>query len=1201
MKTETERYKTQTFGSKPWTEGEDQTLLNALARHSDDWELIAKQYFPRVRTPADLISRYDWLLALDIAADAPPSCAKWSEKETQALCAAVQIHGPDWGYITNTIFQARRTENAVRNKWSKISSKKSAPPRINASKWTEEEIKTLIVAVSRVGTDWDLISREYFHSVRGPHSLMERWEKILNKFKVNLDCNLLQTSKAKAIARKLLECVGYSEIKPLSDNQKKKIVMADKSKVTESSMKPSASTKWTDNDIKKLRAAVKKHGTVWAAIVHEYFPSRTPEAVRKRWEMLLRERKKAKADMTSKPPLRVTRHSWKPAEIRKLRAAVAKHGENEWQLISTKYFNSVRSPEATKRKWREVLQTNVDLSDSTDGSVLSPSSDNDTSSDFSISSQRPWTEADSEILRVGVAHVGTDWKRLAHDFFYNNKTPNILSRRWNLIKNRFPKRLNKAVQTDSVRPRRASISSEQPKSVSRWRAWTEDEIKNLYIGIRRYGIDWAKIADKVFQKSRSAGALYCKWSSLENPPPAKKAKSITKKKISKTEHITKKTTDRLLPKKPLIVEDLWTDMELTKLREGVQNFRDDWDTIAENVFQGTRSPETLCSTWNALQTDALAKPWTEEEIEKLRAGFQKYEADWSRIAEDHFNGSRTPVAVNRCWELLRDKGVVAGSPTRANRWTEEEMKLLVKVSDECKQDWELISQKFFQSKRTSEALKRKYFNLMKSNEADETYHMPWSSEDHQTLLDAVEKHGIDWEFISRRYFNGARTARTLRRRYIVIMQKTSPDAGEVWSLNLRSGTKRWSSAETEKLHEAFAMHGDKWDYISHNYFSSKRSADYLRLKWEEIKPKISGPSSGRKCEKMLETTIKKSNKNEKRVENGQPSLPITAHTSGHSGNKWTEAETRILLKAVTQHGPNWRTISREVFGSKRTIFGLKARWKRICQDRCKNVTVKEEGEKCSDKERKLDKQKLRDNLRSTIRGYNAKTRLNRRGVKLAKRVRRVGEKWTEKETVKLWEAVTIHGLKWKKIAREYFNCERRPAALEGRWYRTRSRMRQTVPVTTTIGSNLNVILTQKPPSWTEADTERLRTGVRKFGKKWQLLAQKCFPSRTPSSLEKRWMHIRGDDPQAEEEDIEPDYDDEDLPVESTVSEEVNNLSCDSGTELELVEDEIETEEEDVGMASHPLESEQRNPLSDGNQQRSSICYRPLQMSSACQL
>ncbi|CAG8555726.1 2209_t:CDS:1 [Paraglomus brasilianum] len=1181
MKTETERHKTQTFSSKQWTEGDDQILLNALARHSDNWELIAKRYFPRVRTPADLISRYDWLLALDIAADAPPSGAKWTEKEMQALCAAVQIHGTNWNYITNNIFRARRTENALRYKWSELSSDKSLK---NPDEWTEEEIKTLLVAVSRVGTDWDLILREYFHSTRDRHSVAKKWNYILWKRKVNLhglDINSLPPSKGKAIARRLLERLGYK------DKQKKKTAGADKSKVTKPSVKPSVSARWTDSDIKKLRAAVTKYGTVWDAIVHECFPHRTPEAVRKRWNMVCSERKKVKADTASKSrsaSLRVTRHSWKPADIRKLRAAVAKHGENEWQLVSTKYFNSLRSPEAAKRKWREIMQTNVELSDSSESSVQYPSSDDDTSSDFSISSQRPWTEADSEILRIGVTYVGTDWKRLAHDFFYNKKAPNILSRRWNLIKNRFPKKLNKAVQTDPTGRRIGSISSEQSKSVSRWRPWTEDDIRNLYIGIREYGSDWQKIADKIFRKSRTAGALYCKWTSLENPTPTKKVKSITKKKISK-KNMVKKTADRSLLKKPSIVEDLWTDMELVKLREGFQNFRDDWNTIAKKIFQGTRSPETLSSTWNALQTDgSLTEPWTEEEIEKLRAGFQEYNTDWSRIAEEHFNGSRTPGALNRCWELLRDKGVLKNmklsnektSPTRANKWTEEEEKLLIKASDECEQDWELISRKIFQLKRTSEALKRKYFSLMKSNAADETYHIPWSSEDHQTLLDAVERYGMEWEFISKRFFNGTRTARTLRRRYIVIMQKTSPDAGEVWSLNLRSGTKRWSSAETETLRKAFEIHGEKWDYISRNCFSSKRSADYLRLKWEEIKSKTSGklpgPSSGRKCEKTIETTIKKPKKNEKRVENVQPCLPETAHISGRSGDKWTEAESQILLKAVTEHGPDWHTISREVFGTKRSIFGLKARWKRICQDQSKNVIVKQEDEKCFDKERKLSKQKLQDNLRSTIRGYNAKTRLNRRGVKLAKRVRRVGEKWTEKETVKLWKAVTTHGLKWKQIARDYFNSKRRPAALEGRWYRTRSRISPFVP-----------IMAQKLPSWTEAETEWLRTGVRKFGKNWSLLARECFPSRTPSSLEKRWAHIHGDDPQAEGEDIEPDYDDEELPVESTV--EANSLSCDSGTELELEEDEIETEEEDVGMASLPLGIEQRNLLPDSCQQR----------------
>ncbi|KAH7931295.1 hypothetical protein BV22DRAFT_1190583 [Leucogyrophana mollusca] len=129
-----------------WTTESDERLLSAIKyRGLDNWLLVA-QYVSEDATPQQCANR--WQRTLD------PNIQRgnWSPEEDARLRLAVDAFGSSWVNVASVI--AGRTNDQCRDRWSD-----KLNPILNKSKWTAEEDRALMSAVSILGTsNWKSVS-----------------------------------------------------------------------------------------------------------------------------------------------------------------------------------------------------------------------------------------------------------------------------------------------------------------------------------------------------------------------------------------------------------------------------------------------------------------------------------------------------------------------------------------------------------------------------------------------------------------------------------------------------------------------------------------------------------------------------------------------------------------------------------------------------------------------------------------------------------------------------------------------------------------------------------------------------------------------------------------------------------------------------------------------------------------------------------
>lgn len=179
----------------------------------------------------------------------------------------------------------------------------------------------------------------------------------------------------------------------------------------------------------------------------------------------------------------------------------------------------------------------------------------------------------------------------------------------------------------------------------------------------------------------------------------------------------------------------------------------------------------------------------------------------------------------------------------------------------------------------------------------------------------------------------------------------------------------WTEEDLETLRNAVNKHGNKWKYISDNYFSSSRTQSAIHSKWIDMnRSSISRPSYY---------------------------------------NKWTEEEDRILKYGIEKYGVGkWKEIEK-LFDTKGYVQ-IVARWETISKGKRGLFTPIED-----------------EKLLWLVKNNGRKWRLisdiiGRPYCRCRDRYEAlISKPWTKEESEKLRESILKYKQDWRKIANEF--------------------------------------------------------------------------------------------------------------------------------------------------------------------------------------
>ncbi|KAL8478676.1 hypothetical protein ACS0TY_030526 [Phlomoides rotata] len=210
-------YEDPLINHNPWTTLEDKSLLHIVQQKGlSDWIDIAASLGTN-RTPFQCLARYQRSLNASILK------REWTNEEDNQLRSAVEIYGEsNWQVVASTM--EGRTGTQCSNRWLKT----LHPTRKRVGKWTADEDKRLIVAVTLFGP--------------------KTWKKIAGCVpgRTQVQCR-----------ERWVNCLDPS------------LNMAD----------------WTEEEDSKLEQAIEEHGYCWSKVA-ACIPRRTDNQCWRRWKVL---------------------------------------------------------------------------------------------------------------------------------------------------------------------------------------------------------------------------------------------------------------------------------------------------------------------------------------------------------------------------------------------------------------------------------------------------------------------------------------------------------------------------------------------------------------------------------------------------------------------------------------------------------------------------------------------------------------------------------------------------------------------------------------------------------------------------------------------------------------------------------------------------------------------------------------------------
>ncbi|GAA6003749.1 uncharacterized protein JCM10292_003357 [Rhodotorula paludigena] len=161
-------------------------------------------------------------------------------------------------------------------------------------------------------------------------------------------------------------------------------------------------------------------------------------------------------------------------------------------------------------------------------------------------------------------------------------------------------------------------------------------------------------------------------------------------------------------RRPASTRDVWTADEDDKLREAVQLFGENWQSIARHVG---RSAAQVQHRWtNSLCPTLSRGRWSPAEDALLVAAVGVYGTkNWREVARR--TGGRTELQCRERWGNSVDPKLKGGKG-----WTDEEDATLLRMRDEEKLSWAEISAQGFDGARNDRHCLRRYTELTKKSD-----------------------------------------------------------------------------------------------------------------------------------------------------------------------------------------------------------------------------------------------------------------------------------------------------------------------------------------------------------------------------------------------------------------------------------------------------------------------------------------------------
>ncbi|CAG8562302.1 7576_t:CDS:2 [Diversispora eburnea] len=232
-------------------------------------------------------------------------------------------------------------------------------------------------------------------------------------------------------------------------------------------------------------------------------------------------------------------------------------------------------------------------------------------------------------------------------------------------------------------------------------------------------------------------------------------------------------------------------------------------------------------------------------------------------------------------------------------WTEQDEQILLDAVEKYGTKWDYISKNCFQTIRTPGSVEKKWY-LLKQKIKRTSYHNPWTTEEDEILKKGVLRYGVgQWSIIS-----------------TLLPRRDDAQLFNRWNLLIKSKRGRWSEEEHKLVIKLVNKYGRNWAIISNlmnrpnNYIQNHYDQHVLNSKWT-IEDK-----------NLLHKALKEHGENwgeimkyfPRRTLANVKSHFITAPSCNPNVNcgRWSDKEKQAFIEAYEKHGKKWKLVSAHV-------------------------------------------------------------------------------------------------------------------------------------------------------------------------------------------------------------------------------------------------------------------------------------------------